>query len=268
MKEGRLAGKVAIVTGAAAQADGIGNGTAVSILFAREGAKVVLVNRSEERARALQQTIEAEGGECMVCPADVTKSADVERLVATTIERYGKLDILHNNMGTGRHKGHLVNWMNEEDWDACMVNNLRSMMLCCKYSIPWMIKGGGGSIINVSSVGGAIGMTGTKERNIIAYSTAKGGMSAFTRALAANYAEDGIRVNCLIVGMVETPLITVNSDESVLAKRRQIIPLKTAGTGWDVGWAAVYLASDESRWITAVDFPVDGGQLRIVERPQ
>lgn len=268
MKEGRLAEKVAIVTGAAPQAEGIGNGTAAAILFAREGAKVVLVNRSEERARKLQRTIEEEGGDCMVCAADVTKAADVEQMIAKTIERYGQLNILQNNVGSGRHADHPIDWRDEEDWDAGMTTNLKSMMLCCKYSIPWMIKAGGGSIINVSSLAGAIGMSGTKDRNLTNYSTTKAGMSGFTRALAANYAEDGIRVNCIVVGMVETPLITANYNEDVLKRRRQCIPLRTAGTGWDVGWAAVYLASDESRWVTAIDLFVDGGQTHIVERPQ
>jgi NAD(P)-dependent dehydrogenase (short-subunit alcohol dehydrogenase family) len=155
-----------------------------------------------------------------------------------------------------------------EDWDGGLATNLKSMMLCCKYSIPWMIKTGGGSIINISSLAGAIGMSGTKDRNLINYSTTKAGMSGFTRALAAQYAEDGIRVNCIVVGMVETPLITANYSAEVLVQRRKCIPLQTPGTGWDVGWAAVYLASDESRWVTAIDLFVDGGQTHIVERPQ
>jgi NAD(P)-dependent dehydrogenase (short-subunit alcohol dehydrogenase family) len=267
MNQGRLAGKVAIVTGAAPQAQGIGNGSAVAILFAREGAKVVLVNRSEHRARELQRTIEEEGGDCMVCVADVTNASQVERMVETTIKRYGKLDILHNNVGSGRRGDRVAEWMNEEDWDASMTINLKSMMLCCKYSIPRMLEVGGGSIINASSVAGAIGMRDPKT-SLVAYSTAKAGVSGFTRALAADYAAVGIRVNCIIIGMVETPLITARQAEEVLEKRRRAIPLQTAGTGWDVGWAAVYLASDESRWVTGVDLPIDGGQMRILERPR
>jgi len=265
MPQGRLAGKVAIVTGAAPQGPGIGNGSAVAILFAREGAQVVLVNRSEERARELQRTIEDEGGDCMVCPADVTNATDVERMVKATIERYGKLDILHNNVGGGP-TGHIVE-MPEADWDASMAVNLKSMMLCCKHSIPHMLAAGGGSIINASSIAGAIGARDPKA-SLFAYSTAKAGVSGLTRALAADYAADGIRVNCILIGMVESPLIVALEGEEVLEKRRRAIPLQTAGTGWDVGWAAVYLASDESRWVTGIDLPIDGGQMRILERPR
>jgi NAD(P)-dependent dehydrogenase (short-subunit alcohol dehydrogenase family) len=201
----------------------------------------------------------------MVCAADVTNARDVERMVETTIERYGKLDILHNNVGGGP-TGHIVE-VSEEDWDASMTVNLKSMMLCCKYSIPRMREAGGGSIINASSVAGAIGFRDPKT-SLVAYSTAKAGVSGLTRALAADYAADGIRVNCIIIGMVETPLVVARQGEEVLEKRRRAIPLQTAGTGWDVGWAAVYLASDESRWVTGIDLPIDGGQMRILERPR
>jgi NAD(P)-dependent dehydrogenase (short-subunit alcohol dehydrogenase family) len=197
MKQGRLAGKVAIVTGAAPRAPGIGNGTAVAILFAREGAKVLLVNRSESRAQELQRTIAEEEGECSMCVADVTKAAEVERMVDTALQRYGRLDILHNNVGGGT-VGRITE-VSEEDWDTSMNVNLKSMMLCCKYSIPRMIASGGGSIINVSSIAGAIGLR-DRQKGPIAYSTAKAGVSGLTRALAANYAVDGIRVNCIILG--------------------------------------------------------------------
>ena len=157
--------------------------------------------------------------------------------------------------------------MQEADWDTSMAVNLKSMMLCCKYSIPRMLEAGGGSIINASSVAGAIGVH-DPHTSLIAYSTAKAGVSGLTRALAADYAADGIRVNCLIIGMVESPLIVALQGEEVLEKRRRAIPLQIAGTGWDVGWAAVYLASDESRWVTGIDLPIDGGQMRILERPR
>ncbi len=265
MSQGRLAGKVAIVTGAAPQARGTGNGSAVATLFAREGAKVVLVNRSEARARELQRTIEAEGGECSVCVADVTVASEVERMVDTTMERYGALNILHNNVG-GRRGGRITE-MDQAEWDECMTLNLTSTMLCCKYSIPKMLESGGGSIINVSSIAGGMGLRDPKT-SLIAYSTAKAGLSGFTRALAADCAPDGIRVNCIVIGMVETPLIVAQQGEAVLEKRRRAIPLQTAGTGWDIAWAAVYLASDESRWVTGLDLPIDGGQMRIIERPR
>jgi len=267
MKQGRLAGKVAIVTGAAPQGAGIGNGSAAAILFAREGAQVVLVNRSKERAEALQRTIEEEGGDCIVCPADVTNASDVERVVETTIQRFGKLNILHNNVGGGAGSRGRVIEVTEDAWNRCMGLNLTSTMLCCKYSIPRMLEAGGGSIINVSSGAGVMGFRDPKQ-SLLAYSTAKAGVSGFTRALAADHAAQGIRVNCIIVGMVETPLIVALEGEEVLEKRRRAVPLQTAGTAWDVGWAAVYLASDESRWVTGIELPIDGGQLRILERPR
>jgi NAD(P)-dependent dehydrogenase (short-subunit alcohol dehydrogenase family) len=266
MQGGRLAGKVAIVTGAAPQAEGVGNGSAVATLFAREGAKVVLVNRNEARVRALQRQIESEGGECSVCVADVLSAKDVQRMVGETLERYGAIDILHNNVGGNRASTRVAD-MDETAWDASLRLNLNSAMLCCKHCIPHMIANGGGSIINVSSLAGSIGLRDAKT-SLIAYSTAKAGVSGFTRALAADHAADGIRVNCIVVGMVETPLIVAQQGEAVLEKRRRAIPLQTAGTGWDVAWAAVYLASDESRWVTGVDLPIDGGQMRLFERPR
>jgi NAD(P)-dependent dehydrogenase (short-subunit alcohol dehydrogenase family) len=189
MTQGRLAGKVAIVTGAAPRGPGVGNGSAVAIFFAREGAKVVLVNRSASRAQELQHTIQQEGGECAVCIADVTRAHDVARMVDFATEHYGRLDILHNNVG---HAGAArMAEMTEEEWDTIMRDNLKSMMLCCKDSIPHMRRSGGGSIINVSSGAGSIGIRDPKM-GFVAYSTAKAGVGGLTRALAAELAGDGI----------------------------------------------------------------------------
>jgi NAD(P)-dependent dehydrogenase (short-subunit alcohol dehydrogenase family) len=262
----RLSGKVAIVTGAAPQAEGVGNGSAAAILYAREGAAVVLVNRSEGRAHALEKQIRDDGGECTVIAADVTKEHEVQHMVAATIGRYGRIDVLHNNVG-GNKGGGRVTELDESVWDATLRLNLNSAMLCCKHVIPHMIAQGGGSIVNVSSLAGMIGLFDRKT-SLVAYSTAKAGLSGFTRALAADHAADGVRVNCIVVGMVETPLIVKQQGPEVLEKRRAAIPLKTSGTAWDVAHAAVYLASDESRWVTGVDLPIDGGQMRLFERPR
>ncbi len=260
---GRLTGKVAIVTGAASVGPGVGNGKATAILFAREGAKVLLVNRSESHAKELQREIEEEGGECSAFAADVTHAEEVERMVDAAVERYGQLDILHNNVGTGG-PGTVVN-VTEEVWDNAMNINLKGTMWCCKYSIPAMIESGGGSIINVSTLAAVQGFR-RGDAGFAAYSASKAGVMGLTLSMAADHAADGIRVNCLIVGMVNTPLLA-NLGEKAREKRRLAVPLKTEGSGWDVGWAAVYLASDEARWTTGNSIVVDGGYSSLREWP-
>jgi len=263
MSGGRLSGKVAIVTGAAARGAGIGNGSAVAILFAREGANVVLVNRSAERARDLQKTIEGEGGSCSVFTADATDQRSVEQLIKDTVDRYGRIDILHNNVGFGGRA--YAEDMSEEEWDRVMDGNLKSVLWACKHAIPHMRRSGGGSIITVSSIAGVIGLRDPRF-GMVSYSTAKAGVMGLTRSLAAEYASVGIRANCIIVGMVDTPMLGILSAAS-REQRRLAVPLQTTGTGWDVGWAAVYLASDESRWVTGIEIPVDAGQMRLFTRP-
>jgi NAD(P)-dependent dehydrogenase (short-subunit alcohol dehydrogenase family) len=260
---GRLAGKVAIVTGAAARGSGVGNGSAVAMLFAREGATVVLVNRSEERAAQLQKTIEQEGGRCSVYLADATNQQSVELMVSDTMERYGRLDIFHNNVGFG---GKLrAEHMSEEEWDHVMDGNLKSVLWGSKYAIPHMRRAGGGAFITVSSIAGAIGLRDPRI-GLVAYSAAKAAVIGLTRSLAAEYAREGIRANCIIVGMVDTPMLSGMPAEA-RERRRLAVPLQTTGTGWDVGWAAVYLASDESRWVTGVEIPIDAGYMRLFDRP-
>jgi NAD(P)-dependent dehydrogenase (short-subunit alcohol dehydrogenase family) len=258
---GRLAGKVAIVTGAAPQGPGIGNGSATAILFAREGATVVLVNRSLSHAQTLQRTIEQEGGTCAVYAADVSKAADVQPLVETVVQQYGKLDILLNNVGI--FVPGTVETVTEETWDTAMQVNVKGTMLCCKYSIPHMKAQGGGAIINVSTIAAVVGMQG--YGGFAAYAASKAGLHGLTRAMAADYAADGIRVNGIIVGMVWTARLAARAGDDVREQLRLSVPLKTEGTGWDVGWAAVYLASEEARWVTGAFLPVDGGQLAITK---
>lgn len=214
----------------------------------------------------MKREIDAQGGECTVVTADVTKEDDVKRMVAATLQRHGRIDVLHNNVG-GNKGGGRVTELDESLWDATLKLNLNTAMLCCKHVIPHMIAQGGGSIVNVSSLAGMIGLFDRKT-SLVAYSTAKAGLSGFTRALAADHAAEGVRVNCIVVGMVETPLIVAQQGPEVLEKRRAAIPLRTAGTAWDVAHAAVYLASDEARWVTGVDVPIDGGQMRLFERPR
>ncbi len=260
---GRLTGKVAIVTGAAAQAEGVGNGSAVAILFAREGARVVLVNRSLDRAKALEETIRSEGGDATAFAADVTQAEATEAMAAFAVERYGRLDILHNNVGVGAG-GNTVS-QSLEDWDRLLQTNLTSAMLCCRACIPRMQTGGGGSIINVSSSAGMLGLSGTP--GAAAYTATKAGLQGLTLSVAADHAAEGIRANCLIVGTVATPLVRALGEEG-RERRRKAVPLQTEGTGWDVGYAAVYLASDEARWVTGVMLPIDGGFQTIRAWPR
>lgn len=261
---GRLAGKVAIVTGAAPRGEGVGNGSATAILFAREGAKVALVNRSAERAEELRKQIAAEGGDCTVCAADVSKAAQVERMVASVLERYGRLDVLVNNVGMGL--GGTAETITEDAWDKTFQRNLKTALLCTKYSVPHMRKQGGGSIINISTLAAIKGLQ--RPGGFVAYAASKAGLHGFSLATAADFAEDRIRSNVIVVGTVWTPMsaaIQKTYGADFREKRLQSIPLKTEGTGWDVGWAAVYLASDESRWVTGACIPVDGGVLSIMK---
>jgi NAD(P)-dependent dehydrogenase (short-subunit alcohol dehydrogenase family) len=260
---GRLAGKVAIVTGAAAQAEGIGNGTAVAMLFAREGASVVLVNRSLERASALEAQIRAEGGEAAAFAADVTDPAATEAMAAFAVERYGRLDVLHNNVGVGAGGNTVTQSLG--DWDRLLQTNLTSAMLCCRAVIPRMREAGGGAIINVSSSAGMLGLSGTP--GAVAYTATKAGLQGLTLSVAADHAAEGIRANCLIVGTVYTPLVRGLGEEG-RQRRAKAVPLQTEGTGWDVAYAAVYLASDESRWVTGVLLPIDGGLQNIRPWPR
>ena len=260
---GRLAGKVAIVTGAAAQAEGVGNGSAVAMLFAREGASVVLVNRSLERGKALEETIRSEGGEASAFAADVTQPEATEAMAAFATERYSRLDVLHNNVGVGASGNTVTGSL--DDWNRLLQTNLTSAMLCCRACIPRMREGGGGSIINVSSSAGMLGLSGTP--GAAAYTATKAGLQGLTLSVAADHAAEGIRANCLIVGTVYTPLVAFIGDEG-RERRRKAVPLQTEGTGWDVAYAAVYLASDESRWVSGVMLPIDGGLQNIRPWPR
>jgi len=248
----RLAGKVAIVTGAGSRAEGIGNGRAAAILFAREGAKVLLVDQHREAAAATQAMIAAEGGEAAVFVADVTRGEDCRALVDDAVRRWARLDILDNNVGIGG-RGSVVE-MDEAQWEQMMKVNVTSMMLTSKHAIPAMVRTGGGAIVNISSI------SALRPRGLTAYSTSKGAVIALTRAMAMDHAAEGVRVNCIAPGPVYTPMVYAGGmSDDLRERRRQASPLRIEGTGWDIAYAALFLASDEARYITGVVLPVDGG---------
>lgn len=250
----RLEGKVAIVTGAGAAADGIGNGRAAAILFAREGARVLLVDRKRELADATQAMIAAEGGESAAFEADVTKSDDCAAMVAVVVGRWGRLDILQNNVGIGL-AGRVPD-VDEMAWERLMRVNVTSMMLAAKHAIPAMVASGGGAIVNISSI------AALRPRGLTPYATSKGAVEALTRGLAADHARDGIRVNCIEPGPVFTPMVyAAGMSDEIRERRRKASPLGIEGTGWDIGYASLFLVSDEARYITGVVLPVDGGVL-------
>lgn len=252
----RLAGKVAIVTGAGSSGPGVGTGKATSILLAREGARVLLVDQVAQRAEETLTTIREEGGEASVFAADVTSAKDCQATVAAAMERYGGLHVLANNVGI-LGPGSVVE-VKEEDWDRVLDVNLKSMMLASKYAIPRMIESGGGSIINISSIAGL--RAGSSDGSI-PYSVSKGGVIALTTAMAVQHGRDNIRVNCIAPGHIYTPMVASRMTEEMRDLRRRAAPLGTEGTAWDIAWAVVFLASDEARWISGVVLPVDAGLL-------
>lgn len=257
-KQPRLAGKVAVVTGAGSSGPGFGTGKATAILFAREGAKVVLVDKDASRAEETLAMIRGEGGEATVHVADITHAADCERIMEIAKVRYGGLHILVNNVAAGS-RGTVVD-VSEDDWDRVIEVNLKGTMLTSKYAIPAMIANGGGSIINISSIDAMRAGSGTIAP-IASYSASKGGINALTTSMAVHHGRDNIRVNAIAPGFIHTPIASTGMKDEMRELRRAAGPLGTEGTAWDVAWAAVFLASDEARWITGIILPVDAGLL-------
>ena len=237
----RLEGKVAIVTGAGSSGPGVGTGKAASILFAREGARVLLVDLVPSRAEETLATIREEGGEASVFQADLTMAEDCQAMVDAAVERYGGLHVLFNNLGIRGHGA--APDATEEDWDRVLELNLKTMMLASKYAIPRMAEGGGGSIVNVSSIAGMRAGSGEPS---VSYAASKGGVIALTTSMAVSHGRDNIRVNCIAPGHIYTPMVAGDMSEQRRDLRRRAGPLGTEGTAWDIAWAAVFLASDEA----------------------
>ena len=251
-----LDGKVAIVTDAGSRGEGIGNGRAAAILLAREGAKVALLDATREWAEATKAMIDKEGGTSMVVTADVADAASCEAAVKTIVDAWGRVDVLVNNVGIGGPNGNATQ-VDPEAWDAAMRINVTSMMLMAKYAIPEMRKAGGGSIVNLASIDGLKGGNPS-----LFYSTSKGAVVNMTRSMAAHHGPEGIRVNCIAPGYVYTPMVSVNGMEPELREaRRKNTLLQTEGTGWDIGNGVVYLASNQSRWVSGIILSIDAGSM-------
>lgn len=256
----RLDGKIALVTGCGTKGDGWGNGKAIAVLLARQGAKVYGCDLDLEAAQATRSIIEEEGGTAEVQTADVTRAPEVKALVQACIARFGRIDILVNNVGRSEPGDPVT--MSEEVWDEQIDVNLKSAFLCCKEVLPVMERQGGGSVVNVSSIAG-LRYVGKPQ---VAYAAAKAALMQMTATTAVLYAPHGIRLNSVVPGLVFTPLVSrladkyANGDfEGFVAHRHNQVPMGRMGDAWDVANAALFLASDESKYITAQQLVVDGG---------
>jgi NAD(P)-dependent dehydrogenase (short-subunit alcohol dehydrogenase family) len=246
----RLRGKVGIVTGAGSRGPGLGNGKAAAILFAREGACVLCVDQALPRAEETVGLIRAEGGEAAALAADVTRADDCHAMVEAAVARWGGLDVLHNNVGVESRKNLLDT--SEEEWDRVLAVDLKSVFLSTRAAVPALVARGGGSVICVSSIAAHRGHGRT------AYAAAKAGIEGFVRTVAVQLGPQGVRINAIAPGTVWTPMVEALGPDA-RERRRKAAPLGTEGTGWDVGWGAVYLASDESRWVTGQVLVIDAG---------
>lgn len=260
--EKRLKDKTAIVVGAG-QTPGstIGNGRAISLLFARHGAKVLLVDRLLSSAEDTKKMIDQEGGIATAFEADITKEEECRKMTEKCVEHFGRIDILVYNVGIGSNDND-VPWLTEEAWDSIFDTNLKGLFLTCKHVLPVMKNQGGGAIVNISSIAAVC------HSRTTAYKVSKAGVNALTHQMAVKNAGKGIRVNTIMPGLMNTPMAiegistALGMDREELIKRRnETVPLKGGmGDAWDTAYAALFLASDEAKFITSVILPVDGGQ--------
>jgi len=251
----RLNGRVALVTGGGSQTDGIGNGRAASVLLARRGAKVLVIDRSMAAAQDTVALIEREGGEALAFEADVSRETDCAAAVAQAVSAWGRVDLLVNNVGIGGPAGSALE-VDLAAWEPAMAVNVTSMVMMARHAIPEMIRQGQGAIVNLASVAGLLG----SQSSGLLYQTSKGAIVNMTRSMASQHAAQRIRVNCVAPGMVYTPMVYAQGMSSEMRESRRMRSLlQVEGSGWDVGEAVVFLLSDAARWITGVVLPVDAG---------
>ena len=255
----QLKDKVALVFGAGSVGPGWGNGKAAAVAYARAGARVVAIDLTREAAAATGDLIAAEGLQAIAVAADATLLADVQLAVAAALEAYGRVDILHNNVGITSQGGPVET--SEEVWDRVMTVNVKSMFLTCKTVLPLFEAQRSGAIVNIGALGG-VRWTGYAY---CAYAASKGAVNSFTQSVALQYAGLGIRANCILPGVMDTPHIYQQisgfyaSRDEMVAARNKLSPTGRMGDGWDVAHAAVFLASDSARFINGVELMVDGG---------
>jgi NAD(P)-dependent dehydrogenase (short-subunit alcohol dehydrogenase family) len=264
---GRMAGKTVLVMGAGSILPGWGNGKAAAVLYAVEGARVVAVDAKREAAEETAAIIEKAGGHATALAADATSETDVARLVEACVKTHGRIDVLHNNVG-GSGTGRSLDDITLDDWNQTIARNLTAAMLSCRAVVPHMISAGGGAIVNVSSIAG-IRHLGVASA---VYSAGKAALNGFTQNIALDYASRGVRANCVLPGYIDTPFIRrpIGGEAAYLRKgfksaaeysaaRDKVIPMGRMGTGWDVAYAALFLASDDAAYITGTTLVVDGG---------
>ena len=259
----RLKGKIAIVVGAGSIGPGWGNGKATAVTFAREGAQVFCVDRNGAAAAETADIIAAEGGRATAFTADASRAGDVEAMVAACLKAHGRIDVLDNNVGIAE-MGSVVE-VAEADWDRVFAVNLKSAFLAMKHVIPVMARQGGGSIVNISSIA-SIRHLGI---SYVTYATTKAAMNQMTRTTAAEYASKHIRVNAILPGLMKTPMVEHSAGlaasyakgdvEAMWRARDAQVPMGHMGEAWDVANAALFLASDELKYVTGIELVVDGG---------
>lgn len=253
----RLAGQVALVTGAGGPDQEIGNGRAIALTFAREGAMVAVNTRDTDNARRTVAMIEDAGGAALAVPGDVIKASDCERIVGIISKHFGRLDILVNNVGHGFGAQRLEGF-DDNLWNAVIDANLTSTFNMCRAAMPMLIAGTGKAIVNISST------AGQRAHGALGYGPAKAAMDQFTRELATVYGRDGIRANIVSPGHLYTPHVAHNPAVAALREnRRKVGPLGIEGDAWDIAAAALFLASNEARLITGITIPVDAGVSQI-----